>query len=446
MKKSLFIIFSLIFLISCRQDPELPTISHDFTHVKAEPQYTSCDITCQNESVQQHERVQARLLLSLHEDLEEVETFPLTESDTILSCHLTNLAEGTLYYYTLEAFTSVETYRSKNIFNFTTKVSSGVTVTTGEVTDITQTSAKGTGMVTAGEGVTVAERGVCWGTSHSPTIQGTHGSSGYGVGEFVVTMLELTPGTQYFARAYAISNTAIEYGSEIVFTTGSADLPEVVTGQVTSITATTAIGHGQVISEGSSPVSERGVCWSTEHDPLVSGSHSNAGSGSGSFSVTLSGLTPSATYYLRAYATNEQGTTYGAEVSFTALEGQPEVETVSVTDITATTAIAHGQVTDQGGSAITQRGFCWSTEHNPTTESSHIVAGEGMGEFDATLSGLTANTKYYLRAYATNTQGTTYGGELEFITAATKPTVTTGTIEGTTAHGEVTDDGGAAVT
>ena len=446
MKKALIIVMSFLFLVSCRHDPEPTIVDHEFTDVKAEAQYTTCDITCQNVAVLRSDRVYARVLLSLRGDMGEVETYPMEELDTCLVCHIEGLSEGTQYYYSFEAYTNSDLYRTNDIYRFNTQVSSGITVTTGEVTEITQTTAKGSGMVTAAEGVTVTERGLCWSTQHNPTTQGTHSANGYGVGEFNLTMLELSPGTNYYVRAYAVSATGTEYGAEVSFTTNSADLPEIVTRQVTSITATTAIGHGQVISEGTSPVTERGVCWSTEHDPLVSGSHSNAGSGEGSFSVTLSGLTPNATYYLRAYATNAQGTAYGAEVSSTALEGQPEVETVSVTDITATTAIGHGQVTAQGGSAITERGFCWNTEHNPTTESSHITAGEGMGEFDATINDLTANTKYYLRAYATNAQGTTYGSELEFTTAATKPTVTTGTIEGTTAHGEVTSDGGASVT
>jgi hypothetical protein len=86
---------------------------------------------------------------------------------------------------------------------------------------------------------------------------------------------------------------------------------------VTNITQTTATGGGNVTSDGGATVTERGICWSTSHNPTTSGSHASSGTGTGTFTVNMTGLTAGTTYYVRAYAINSVDTTYGAEVSFT---------------------------------------------------------------------------------------------------------------------------------
>ena len=94
----------------------------------------------------------------------------------------------------------------------------------------------------------------------------------------------------------------------------------------------------------------------------------------------------------------------------------PSVSTMGVTAITATTAVTGGNITDDGGSAVIARGVCWSTSHNPTTSGNHTDDGEGMGSFTSSITGLTAGTTYFVRAYATNSNGTRYGDEVSFST------------------------------
>lgn len=127
-------------------------------------------------------------------------------------------------------------------------------------------------------------------------------------------------------------------------------------------------------------------------------------------------MTDGTTYYVRAYATNVVGTVYGEELSFTTLK-LPTVTTTSVTNITATTATCGGNVTSDGGATVIARGVCWSTSHNPTTSGSHTTNGSGTGSFTSSITGLSAGTTYYVRAYATNIEGTTYGSEVSFTTA-----------------------------
>ena len=200
---------------------------------------------------------------------------------------------------------------------------------------------------------------------------------------------------------------------------GHSSLPIVKTNEVTDITSTTAIGGGRVTSNGSTAVIERGICWDTSHNPTTSGSHASNGTGTGSYTCNITGLTPGTTYYVRAYAINSYGTSYGNEVSFTATANLPTLSTNLVSNITHATATGGGNVTAIGGANVTERGICWSTNHNPTTSSSHANSGTGIGSYTVNMTGLTANTTYYVRAYAINSAGTAYGNEVNFTTLQT---------------------------
>ena len=95
----------------------------------------------------------------------------------------------------------------------------------------------------------------------------------------------------------------------------------------------------------------------------------------------------------------------------------PTVETSPVTGVGLTTAESGGNVTDDGGAPVTERGVCWSTSPNPVSSGSHITGGTGTGAFMGSVSGLVEGTVYYLRAYATNVAGTSYGSEISFSTS-----------------------------
>lgn len=101
-------------------------------------------------------------------------------------------------------------------------------------------------------------------------------------------------------------------------------------------------------------------------------------------------------------------------------DGRPAVQTNSTTEITQSGAKLSGRVTADGGKPVTERGFVYGSAENPTVETStKITAGSGTGDFTATLSGLTAGARYYVRAYAVNENGTGYGANESFYTATT---------------------------
>ena len=237
--------------------------------------------------------------------------------------------------------------------------------------------------------------------------------------------------------------------------TSTSGLPTVTTAAVTAITQTTATSGGNVTANGGATVTARGVCWGTVTCPIITGSHTADGNGNGTFVSNITGLTAGTLYYVRAYATNSAGTSYGNELSFTTLPNinPPTVTTTAVTTITQTTATSGGNVTSNGGATVTARGVCWSTTPAPVTTNNHTSDGTGSGTFVSNITGLTAGTLYYVRAYATNSAGTSYGNELSFTTLPNinPPTLTTAavtTITQTTATsgGNVTSNGGATVT
>ena len=359
---------------------------------------------------------------------------------------LENLSLSTKYYVRAYAKNDAGTGLSDVLEFRTGSETQKPQVSTVEVTAVTATSASCLCNVSSDGGLELMEIGVCWSLDADPTLNNSHvAATEASLGVFQMTMTSLAPNKTYHVRAYAINAKGTAYGEDLTFTT-TAGLPTVVTSGITDITATSAKGGGEVTDEGASPVTDRGLCWSTSHNPTLNDHTASAGGGTGSFTVQMTGLTPNATYYVRAYATNTQGTVYGAEVEFTAQEGLPEVETLDMSDIAATTAKAHGRVTQQGGSDVTERGICWGMNLSPTVNDQHATNGTGAGEYTVDMTGLTPGTKYYVRAYAKNSQGMSYGGQKEFTTEATLPTVVTGTINGIVVTAEVTNSGGAAVT
>ncbi|MBN1340787.1 MAG: hypothetical protein JXA03_15770 [Bacteroidales bacterium] len=97
-------------------------------------------------------------------------------------------------------------------------------------------------------------------------------------------------------------------------------------------------------------------------------------------------------------------------------EPTPVVTTTAINDITLISALGGGDVTDEGGSAVTVRGVCWSTSEGPTTANNITIDGSGTGAFTSNITGLNPNTTYYVRAYATNSEGTAYGSQKVFTT------------------------------
>lgn len=196
-----------------------------------------------------------------------------------------------------------------------------------------------------------------------------------------------------------------------------ATIPALTTAAVTDITLNTAISGGTITSDGGEDILEKGVCWSTSANPTIADSRTSDGTGSADFVSNLVGLAEGTSYYVRAYASNSVGTAYGNELTFST--GQVTGAVLTTTEasaVTPTTATTGGNVTDAGGGTVTARGVCWGTSQHPTIAGNKTVNGSGVGVFTSSLTGLSNGTVYYYRAYATNSSGTTYGEQMQFIT------------------------------
>jgi len=435
-------------------------------------------------------------------------------------------------------------------------------VTTDAASNIRISAATSGGNVNATGGANVTAKGVCWSTSPNPTIDDSFTVDGSGTGTFTSELSDLTQGTTYYMRAYATNYAGTSYGEEVSFTTLAvpagdaqpcpnnatvtdidgnvyntvqigdqcwmrenlrathyADSSVIPLGATSSYSETSPCRYNPNNSAGNvatygylynwaavmhneSPSNEnpsgvQGVCptgwhvpseteWGqlmnylSAHEQYICGNNTSytakalastegwdnntssyapgnnpsvnnatgfsampAGYYSGSFSYfgtyayfwSTSEYRYNSNYYYAKYVQISysnanpywSGNNYtgksqaysvrcvlGASTPVTA----PIVTTDAPTSILLWTAKAGGNVESTGGGNVTAKGVCWSTSQNPTVADFHTVDGEGTGTFTSELTGLTAGTVYYVRAYATNYVGTGYGEEVSFSTLA----------------------------
>ena len=263
-------------------------------------------------------------------------------------------------------------------------------------------------------GGTVTEYGFCYGkmneTPDTLLCQGNETS-------FSVELTDLSPSTEYTCMAFARNERGRGYSDLYRFTTMKAvdTIPLVDTYTVKDITYCSAVPSGQVLSGGGQEVLERGICYSTEPRPNIDDVHVALGSGAGPFECQLTDLLPETGYYVCAYAVCTKGVYYGDQLTFDTKPLPMEVRTYLVLDVTASRVRAEGEVIRDGGLEVTECGFCWGTEHNPTIEGLHIKASVGLGAYNYYFSGLEKGRTHYVRAYAVNEEGVAYGNEVEFV-------------------------------
>ena len=261
-------------------------------------------------------------------------------------------------------------------------------------------------------------------------------------------------------RKFRISNVLLIslYLSAVIILFGCKKdpvLPTVATVAPANITSGSATAGGNITSDGRASITDRGICWATTANPTVDNNKITSGTGDGIFSADITGLQLATTYHVRAYAVNSVGTAYGEDFEFTTLAVTPAITTREIGAVSWTTATSGGINISDGGSAITARGVCYGTASGPVVGGSHTIDGSGTSAFSSNLTDLTPNTTYYVRAYATNGMGTTYGNELSFRTSpVTEPSLTTDAVTGVTLNeaisggrsiitngGEITDKG-----
>lgn len=265
------------------------------------------------------------------------------------------------------------------------------------------------------------ERGIVYSEQSMPTVEQT-------LQRLTATMTDdntyscqavgLTLGKTYYVRAYAVNEVGVAYSSnQVSFTTAAVGGKVTITGvDDINLAEHTAVAHGEILELGDPAYTERGFVYShTNSSPTIYNSIVTVeGSGKGTFDAKLTDLARETTYYVRAYVKNEAGVVYSDKtMTFSTEETLPAVETLAATDVDETTysAVLHGNITSVGSPSYTERGFVYSAEYsNPTINDTKVVVdGVGTGEFESRVSDLSSTSITYVRAYATNSKGTSYG-------------------------------------
>lgn len=302
-------------------------------------------------------------------------------------------------------------------------------VNTLDATDITDTTAKLNGEITNEGAPAYTERGFVYDTQSTPTVSACIKKLSSPVSpdkKYSCNIDGLSPTDTYYARAYVVQKGTTIYGNTISFST-SQQTTTLSTSAVTQIEASTATFNASILDAGTPAYTERGFCYSKSSTPTIADNRRQvSGSGAGDFSLQVSNLEYPITYYVRAYAIQAGKTIYGNIVSFTTQQNGTSISTSAVTQIGTTTATFNASISDTGLPAYTERGFCYSTNGNPTIATNRKpVSGTGIGAFSLQVTGLEYPITYYVCAYAIQDGNVIYGNTVSFETIFREVAVST---------------------
>ncbi|MDE7455087.1 MAG: carboxypeptidase regulatory-like domain-containing protein [Prevotella sp.] len=261
------------------------------------------------------------------------------------------------------------------------------------------------------------------------------GTLKYGKTEAIVVVIDrelLKAGTNEAVIVVRSSNGS----SDVKVTAVGAEhiAPKLNTLPVTNVTSSSATLNGEITHKGAPEYTERGFVYSQNPKPTLENTIAKLTcpvTSVDKFSYDIDGLTHNKTYYVRAYATNKDGTAYSSnEIKFTTDDYMlPKLNTLSVTNITSSSATLNGEITHKGIPEYTERGFVYSLSSKPTLENTITkltcpVTSASKYSYD--IDGLVPNKTYYVRAYAVNKSGIAYSSnEIKFTTDFALPQVTT---------------------
>ena len=296
--------------------------------------------------------------------------------------------------------------------SLTTLAAVAPTVTTTAVSAIGFHTATGGGNVTDNGGSNVTAKGICWATTANPTVAGSHTSDGTGTGIFTSSIAGLNPDVLYHVRAYATNAIGTSYGNDLTFMS-AAEVPILTSLPTFTFGLTTATLRATITNNEGFAITESGQYWGTTNNPVGAGTKV-VGTlvQSGYFETLVTELPAGTKIYTCAYATNAQGTGYGAVLNFTTVAAvKPTIITTLPSSPIFNVVLAGGTNVSDGGATLTETGIAWNTTPNPVIgDNKSVNSGDNYQPFVVGF-GSTASTKYYIRAYATNSVGTGYGSQ-----------------------------------
>lgn len=345
------------------------------------------------------------------------------------------LKPGEKYYYCIFARSGKSVIKGKSS-SFSTEDAIPPSLSIAEATNVTEYSATLSASITDNGGYEPTVRGFAYAiyieNAAEPTLDDNI-KLPFG-DDFTVELTDLVANTTYIVRPYATNDAGTGYGESVKFTTTQQKIPMVIANGTGSLAnkpveavAYEAVCLGAVTQDHGFTVEEYGFCYSTEsRQPTVESSQKvQAMDGAQRFSATLTGLTASTKYYMRAYAKNEKGIGYSSTVEFTTDKEQVvSLTQATVTALTSSTATITALMAYETESVIKEKGICYGKDPNPTIEGGKVTDSSTEQKVTATITGLTEGDTYHARAYAITRDGTFYSGDIQFNTETTfAPTV-----------------------
>jgi uncharacterized protein (TIGR02145 family) len=199
--------------------------------------------------------------------------------------------------------------------------------------------------------------------------------------------------------------------------------PTVITNSASDVSIKVATLNGEVTNEGFSATTDRGFVYSEKNtNPSISDTKVQSGYGKGIYSTSLDNLLANTKYYYKAYAINKNGSTYGAAQNFTTADYNfASLSTGVPENISFNSFYIQGNISNEGGGSILESGFVVGTNTLPTINELKFPVTKGKTTLALVIGKLNINTKYFVRSYAINEKGVSYGNERNLITLNVNP-------------------------
>ena len=339
----------------------------------------------------------------------------VSNTDNNISLNVTNLADGTTYYYKVFA-TNEKGESCGDIKEFTTKAAKAPEVLTGDAESISFESVVLNGEIIEKGTYDITQRGFYFGKSENSMSKKYVNTNDT---RFNLSISDLNDGTKYYYKAFAINNKGESCGELRIFTTIEGYTAVIETKEATNITIDGATLNAIITDEGSHRVTERGFYFGTSESSMnrIIVSTSNF-----SISLPISNLSSSTTYYFKSFALSKKGESLGDVKVFTTLTSkEPNVQTNNATNISYEKATLNGVVLDEGTYNVTEYGFYFGTNQNPTVKY-QVGNSYNTSVFYKSIANLNDNTTYYYKAYAKNSVGYSFG-EVKRFTTMMKPKI-----------------------
>lgn len=331
-------------------------------------------------------------------------------------------------------------YSNVESFSLTTTPPSSTMITVDEMS-YSSASAKVSGRITDVGIPAYTRRGFVYGFSSNPKVENSQWRdvSGSGTEEFSLYLSNLTRDKKYYVRVYTEQNGNIFYSENECAFCLSPVPAELGAITISDVGNTSAKATCSISKSGDPEYSEKGFVYNCDGNPNIDkyiGKIPVDGLGTGQFSATLSNLSASTTYYVKAYVRQNGHTYYSSEQSFKTGKQIPVVNTNSASSVAYTSATLNATVTNVGNPPYDRRGFYYGTNKNPTASNSTVYMenAHGFGDFSTIITGLSEGVTYYFRAYVIQS-GETIVGSIQEFTTGHKPNVTTGGVLNVTCSG-----------